>query len=57
MTGKPEIIPGQKSASRQQLPTGDKRVSQDLFGVTTPNVRNRTLAIRESPTRWMSESA
>jgi len=36
---------------------GGKRVSQDLFGVTTPNVRNRTLAIRESPTRWMSESA
>jgi hypothetical protein len=27
------------------------------IGVTTPNVKNRTLAIRGSPTRWMSESA
>ena len=43
-----------KSDISSELPTirkvnGDKPVSQDLFGVTTPNVRNRTLAIRESP--------
>jgi hypothetical protein len=31
--------------------------SEDIKGVTTPNVKNRALAIRGSPTRWMSESA
>jgi len=28
-----------------------------FIGVTTPNVKNRTLAIRGSQTRWMSELA
>jgi transposase IS166 family protein len=52
---------GQKSEKMphnpDQLQLGLDTSVIEAHGVTTPNVKNRTLAIRGSPTRWMSESA